>query len=140
MSQVELTSLPDLKSELERCKRENKNLRETIGNKLILEEEVNDLKNRLELQKEQIIDNISIKTKLQYLEKELIEYKTVATNYCPGNSIVSPEQLRNTFEKILQKDLILTSETGAAKNEKNVATSQIQELNRVCCIFINYLG
>jgi mitotic spindle assembly checkpoint protein MAD1 len=44
--------------------------------------------------------------------------------------VVTPQVLRSKIEKILQKDLILTSEKGSAKNEKSAIESQLIELKQ----------
>lgn len=56
-----MCSLPDIEKELARVKQENKNLRDALGNKLLLEEQVFDLKTRLEKYDEISTDTVALK-------------------------------------------------------------------------------
>lgn len=121
------SKIPDLEKELERLKRENKNIRDTIGNKLQLEEEVFHLQSRLEKQERSQDDNVAFKTQIKSLEADLQEYKAVAADHCAPNTLVTPTALRVRIENILQNDLILMNEKGSAKTDRETAASHVQE-------------
>lgn len=125
--QERISKMPDLEKELERLKRENKNLRDTIGNKLQLEEEVFHLKTRLEKHERSQDDNVALHTQIKLLDNELQEYKAVATEHCAANTLVTSTALRIRIEEILRKDVILMSEKSSAKNDKDTAALHVQE-------------
>lgn len=116
---------------METLKRENKNLNENIGNKLLLEEQVYDLQTRLVKKDRSNDDHVALQTHIQSLEAELREYKAVATDHCRPNTVASASNLRNRIETILQKDLILLTEKGTTKTEKDSASTEIIDLKKV---------
>lgn len=116
---------------METLKRENKNLNDNIGNKLLLEEEVFDLKTRLEKKERSNDDHVALQTHIQSLQAELLEYKSVAADHCPPKAVVSASNLRLRIETILQKDLILMSEKGTTKTEKDYASTEMMDLKKV---------
>lgn len=122
--------MPDLEKELERVRRENKNIRETIGNKLLLEEEVFDLKTRL-AQHERVHDElVALQTSVKSMDAELQDYRAVAKDHCGANSIVSPVHLRARIEEILRNDLVMNNDKYSAKSEKDSVAEQSVAVRR----------
>ncbi|XP_037924951.1 mitotic spindle assembly checkpoint protein MAD1 isoform X2 [Hermetia illucens] len=127
-TQARLCSLPDIEKELARVKQENKNLRDALGNKLLLEEQVFDLKTRLEKYDEISTDTVALKVEINTLEQELKEWRDLAADHCPVGSPQNAMFLRNRIEQLLQKDIVTASEKGFSKNENDLVQSQMHEM------------
>lgn len=128
--QQRVAKVPDLEKELERLRRENKSIRDTIGNKLQLEEEVFDLKTRLG-QHQQVNDSlVAVQTTLKAMEAELHDYQAVARDHCGVQSIVSAGQLRARIEAMLRNDLVLKNDTCSAKSEKDSAAAELHAVKK----------
>lgn len=128
--QQRIAKVPDLEKEVERLRRENKNIHDTIGNKLLLEEEVFDLKTRL-AQHETVHDQlVAMQTSVRSMEAELVEYKAVARDHCGSHSIVSPIHLRSRIEDILRNDLVMQNDKCSANSEKDSASAEVQTLRK----------
>lgn len=130
-SQAKISNIPDLEKELLRLRKENKNLRDAMGNKLLLEERVFDLQSRLTRYENNNSSSETFKVQIQAMEQELKDWKSVAEDHCLPNAPVNPVTLRSRFEQILQKDLLLTSEKSNGKCEKDSLQSQNEELLNV---------
>lgn len=128
--QARLAKVTDLERECERLSRDNKNLHETIGNKLLLEEQVHDLKTRLELQTKKGETSVDLVAKLASIEVELKQWKKMAEEFCPSNALPSPLQLRSYIDKIQKEHLVLASDAGVATIEKATIDDQIYELRK----------
>uniref|UniRef100_A0A1B0DME3 Uncharacterized protein n=2 Tax=Phlebotomus papatasi TaxID=29031 RepID=A0A1B0DME3_PHLPP len=126
-SLARLSQLADLEKELPRLRTDNKNLRDAIGNKLLLEEQVYDLKSRLEKSEKNNVDAIEMKIRLGDLEKELATWAAIAFDHCPQNQSPTAANLRRRIEEILQKDVVLVSERNRSKTERNSLESQSHE-------------
>lgn len=127
--QTRLAKVTDLERECERLSRDNKNLHETIGNKLLLEEQVHDLKTRLELQTKKTETSVDLETKLNAIERELKQWKKMAEEFYP-NASPTPIQLRMYIDKIQKEHLILASDAGVASIEKSSIDDQIFDLRQ----------
>lgn len=126
--QVRLAKTNDLERECERLTRDNKNLSETIGNKLLLEEQVHDLKTRLENQSKKAVHTIDLETKLHAIEQEIKSWKKMAVEFCPANSLASPQTLRAYIDRMQKEHLVLADGSSTAKLEKSVADEHMHEL------------
>lgn len=128
--------MPELEDELERLRRDNRNLFDSIGNKLLLEEQVDDLRGRLVAQAALQEETIGLRTRLQLAEAELNDFRAVARDHCAANStVVSPVHLRSRIEEILRTDLLLNSEKGAVHAEKESSAQQVRTLQKELEIF-----
>lgn len=130
-SQAKISNIPDLEKELIRLRKENKNLRDAMGNKLLLEERVFDLQSRLNRYENQNSNSETFKVQIQAMEQEIKNWKSVAVDHLLPNTPVNPVTLRSRFEQILQKDLLLTSEKTNGKCEKDTLQTQNEELLNV---------
>lgn len=128
--QARLAKVTELERDCERLTRDNKNLHETIGNKLLLEEQVHDFKTRLESQTKMSSANVDLETKLSAIEQELKHWKKMAEGYCTPNTLPTPQQLRSYIEKIQKEHLILASDAGVASLEKSSIGDQMYELRK----------
>lgn len=129
--QTRVARVPELEQEMERLRRENRSIYDTIGNKLLLEEEVHDLRSRLALNERSHDDAVALRTTIQLLEAELADYKAVARDHCaPDVTTVSAVQLRARLEEILRTDLQLNSEKSAVRTEKETAAQQVIALQK----------
>lgn len=128
--QARLSKVTELERECERLTRDNKNLYETIGNKLLLEEQVHDLKTRLELKQQESDSNVQLEIKLRAIEQEVNDWKAIAKDFCAPNTPMTPVSLKSCIEDIQKKHLILTSTAGLATREKATVTEQIIELRK----------
>lgn len=128
--QTRLAKVTDLERDCERLMRDNKNLHETIGNKLLLEEQVHDLKTRLELQTKKGDTNIDLETKFNVIEQELKQWKKMADEFCASNTVPTPLLLRSYIDKIQKEHLVLASDAGIATLEKASIGDQMYELSK----------
>lgn len=129
-TQARLASIPDLDKEIDRLKTNNKNLHDVLGDKLLLEEQVHDLKSRLEKYENSKNEAVALQVKLTSLEQELKEWVKVAQDHCLPNTLVSPIALRSRIEQILQNDIILVSEKSSNQCEKNSIESRMRDLQQ----------
>lgn len=128
--QARLAKVTELERDCERLTRDNKNLHETIGNKLLLEEQVHDLKTRLESQTKMAGANVDLETKLSAIEQELKQWKKMAEVFCSSNALPTPQQLRAYIEKIQKEHLVLANDAGVATLEKSSINDQMYELRK----------
>lgn len=128
--QARLSKVTDLERECERLTRDNKNLHETIGNKLLLEEQVHDLKTRLEMQQRGNDQRVDLETQIRSLEQENKDWKKISKDYCSTNAPSTPISLRAYIDEIQKKHLVLTSDAGTANLEKSSVNDQIYELRK----------
>ncbi|CAG9821072.1 unnamed protein product [Phaedon cochleariae] len=130
----------ELEKENELFKEENSRLKDEIRNKLILEEEVHDLKNRLTKFKE-------YEKKLSELQVQetqnamcLSEWRAVARGICESSDSDSVLQhlLRSAVERLQQQELTLTSEKvemesqlKSITHEEKVAKSELEKCQKL---------
>lgn len=127
VSTSRLANYAELEKENVRLKEDLKNLHDIIGNKMLLEEQVASLKSRLENCEKNEVDSAGLTVKVKELEKELADWRKLAVDFCPKKSACTPIVLRSHIEQMLQKDLFLTNEKTAVKNEKNQIQAAIDE-------------
>lgn len=128
--QTRLAKVTDLERECERLNRDNKNLHETIGNKLLLEEQVHNLKTRLELQSKKAEANVDLETKFNAIEQELQQWKRMAEAFCPPNTLPTPLLLRTHIDHLQREHVVSASDAGVASLEKASIDDQIFELRQ----------
>lgn len=133
-SHARLHNMSDIEKEVERLRRTNKNLHESLGNKLLLEEQVNDLEARLKRQIGSSSEQIGLKVQVDALEKELKDWKRLGVDYSAKGSANNPINLRTYIEKLLHKDLLLVSEKSNVSTEKSNFQSQLSDLKDVSCL------
>ncbi|XP_035785655.1 mitotic spindle assembly checkpoint protein MAD1-like [Anopheles albimanus] len=107
-----------------RMREELKNLRDLIGNKLLLEEQVSNLQARVDRYEQQEATAATIEVRVKELESELNDWKQLGRDYCPKKdgaqrSEPSAALLRHHIAQLLQKDVILTSEQSTAVSEQH---------------------
>lgn len=145
-AQSRLINLSELEKECQRLRSDNKMLHDTIGNKLLLEEQVYDLKQRLEKSEKFGTELAQVKVQVKNLQQELSDWKqlgedylikisstaaTATTGATTGTSLtVNPIQLRSYIEQLLKKDIILTSEKSLKKSEREQFQLKISELQK----------
>lgn len=130
-SHSRLHNMSDLEKEVERLRQTNKNLRDSLGNKLLLEEQVNDLEARLKRSEKANADQIALHVQIEALEKELKDWKKLGVDYSEKNSANNPINLRTYIEKLLHRDLMLVSERSNVTSEKCNIQNQLGELTNV---------
>lgn len=135
-SQTRLLSIPDMDKELERLRTNNKNLQELLGNKLLLEEQVHDLKNRLAREEGGRNEAVALQVKLSHMEQELKDWIKVAQDHCLPNMLVSPMALRSRIEQLLQNDIILISEKRNTQSETKSIKSDLLDYKQKCEIYV----
>ncbi|XP_067631310.1 mitotic spindle assembly checkpoint protein MAD1 [Eurosta solidaginis] len=135
-SQTRLLSIPDMDKELERLRINNKNLQELLGNKLLLEEQVHDLKKRLAREEGGRNEAVALQVKLSHVDQELKEWVKVAQDHCLPNMLVSPMALRSRIEQLLQNDIIMISEKRSTQSETKCIKSELLECKQKCEIYV----
>lgn len=128
--QTRLAKVTDLERECERLTRDNKNLHETIGNKLLLEEQVHDLKTRLDLQSKKVETSVDLEAKLTAMVQELKQWKKMAEEFCPSSALPTPLLLRSHINHMQKEHLVLADDAGVANLEKATIGDQIYELRK----------
>lgn len=123
-----LSGMGDLEREVVRMRAELKNARELVGNKLLLEEQVFDLRSRLERQERQSIDAVQLQVQVEQLQRELSDWKAVAVDHCPSGSNPNPVSLRSRLEEVLKKNVVMSSERHSDKAQRSSISGEIQEL------------
>ncbi|XP_053966171.1 mitotic spindle assembly checkpoint protein MAD1 [Anastrepha ludens] len=135
-SQTRLLSIPDMDKELERLRTNNKNLQELLGNKLLLEEQVHDLKGRLAREEGGRNEAVALQVKLSHMEQELKEWVKVAQDHCLANMLVSPMALRSRIEQLLQNDIIMISEKRSTQSETKTMKCELLDYKQKCEIYV----
>lgn len=125
--QERLAKTTDLERDCERLTRDNKNLHGTIGNKLLLEEQVYDLKTRLVAQTTQTSNLVDLETKLRAIEEEIKQWKKLTEDLCPS---ATPQALRKYIDDLHKKHIVLACDANAAGLEKSTVSDQMQELQK----------
>ncbi|KAH8290169.1 hypothetical protein KR054_000741 [Drosophila jambulina] len=115
VSQKRLASVPEMQAELERLRGQNQRLNGMIGDKLLLEEQVNDYKTRLDRLEGVQAEAASLQVKLSDVEQELKMWVKVAQDHCLPNTLVSPMALRSRIEQLLQEDIAQVAEKSSTK-------------------------
>lgn len=128
--QTRLAKVTDLERECERLVRDNKQLHETIGNKLLLEEQVHDLKTRLEVQTKKIDTTVDLEAKASAVEQELKQWKKMAQEFCPSNAPPTAMQVRTYIDRIQKQHLVLASDAGVANLQKASTDDEVFELRK----------
>lgn len=133
--QQRVARVPDLEQEVERLRREKAAIYDTIGNKLLLEEEVHDLRGRLERAERNRADAAALRQAVQLAEAELADYRAVARDHCAAEATAGTAaaaatagQLRHRIEELLRNDLLLASEKGEQRAEKESAVQRVDQL------------
>jgi mitotic spindle assembly checkpoint protein MAD1 len=130
-SHTRLHNMSDMEKEVDRLRHTNKNLHDSLGNKLLLEERVHDLEARLKRFEASNVDQIGLKVQVEALEKELKDWKQLGVDYAQKNSAINPINLRTYIEKLLHRDLLLMSEKSNVSTEKSNIAGQVSELKNV---------
>lgn len=130
-SHSRLHNMSDMEKEVERLRQTNKNLHDSLGNKMLLEEQVHDLEARLERNEKMNVDQIELKVQIEALVKELKDWKQLGMDYSKKNSANNPINLRTYIEKLLHRDLFLLSEKSNVSTEKSNIQTQLTELRDV---------
>lgn len=134
-SHSRLHSMSDLEKEVERLRQTNKNIHDSLGNKLLLEEQVHDLESRLKRYEASSNQQIELKVQLEAAEKELKDWKKLGLDYSSKGLANNPINLRNYIEQLLHRDLQLMSEKSNVSTEKSSIQSHLSEKENVSIFF-----
>lgn len=128
--QARLAKVTELEKDCERLTRDNKNLHETIGNKLLLEEQVHDLKGRLDNRERTTDSQVELRTQFQALEQEVKDWKRLAKDYCTAGTPTAPPHLRAYIDDLQKKHVILSNDAGSVNREKATVNDQNSEIRQ----------
>lgn len=123
-----LSGMGDLEKEVVRLRAELRSSRELVGNKLLLEEEVFDLRTRLERQEQHNVDTVQMQVAVEQLQRELNDWRSVAIDHCPSGSTPNPVTLRTRLEEILKTNVVMSSERHTDKAHRSSFSGEIREL------------
>lgn len=126
-----LSGMSDMEKEVTRLRCANKSIHDAVGNKLLLEEQVHSLKTRLEHFERESEDQITLKTKLDALEKELTDWKQLGKDFVNERCAPNPINVRSFVEKLLHRDLQLISEKSSASCDKSTVENELTDLKFV---------
>lgn len=130
-SHTRMHNMSDLEKEVERLRQTNKSIHDSLGNKLLLEEQVHDLQARLKRTEGSHDDVIGLKVQIEALDKELKDWKQLGVDYAQKSAANNPINLRTYIEQLLHKDLLLVSEKSNVNTEKSNIQGQLGELRNV---------
>lgn len=130
-SHSRLNNMSDLEKEVERLRTTNKNIHDSLGNKLLLEEQVHDLEVRLKRSDASSTQQIEFKVQLESAVKELKEWKQLGSDYSSKSIANNPINLRHYIEQLLHRDLQLMSEKSNVSTEKSSIQSHLSEKENV---------
>ncbi|XP_050299505.1 mitotic spindle assembly checkpoint protein MAD1 [Anthonomus grandis grandis] len=107
-----LANYIELEKENEQLKEDFARLKANLKNKIVLEEEVYDLRNRLGKHKELEKKVAELQAQCDQSEMSLSEWKALARGFCETTSsdAALPQLLRSAIERLQQQELSLTSE------------------------------
>lgn len=131
VSTSRMSGMSEIEKEVTRLRQANKSLHDSIGNKLLLEEQVHSLKTRLEHFEKANEDQIALKTKIKALENELDDWKKIGVDFVHKGSAPNPINVRSYVEKLLHRDLQLASEKSSASTEKSTIENELGDLKIV---------
>ncbi|XP_075168917.1 mitotic arrest-deficient 1 [Haematobia irritans] len=134
-SQDRLLSIPNMDKELERLRSNNKHLQDLLGNKLLLEEQVYDLRSRLEKEEGARSEVVTLQVQLKHAQDEIKEWTKIAQDHCSTNMLVSPLALRARIEELLKNDVLLASEKGTKASESKCLESELLDYKQKCEIY-----
>ena len=122
--------------EIERLRSNNKHLQELLGNKLLLEEQVYDLKSRLEKEEGARSEVVTLQVQLKHLQEDLNEWIKVGQDHCPQNTHVSPMALRAHIEELLQHDVLMVTEKNTKSFESKTLEGELCDFKQKCEIYM----
>ncbi|CAH1126285.1 unnamed protein product [Ceutorhynchus assimilis] len=101
-----------LEEENKQLKEDFSRLKGDLKNKLLLEEEVYDLRNRLSKHKELEKKTADLQVQCDRNQMQLAEWKALARGFCETteSDVMLPHLLRSAIERLQQQELTLTSE------------------------------
>lgn len=123
-----LNRYDEMERENERLTTKNKQLYDLIGGKLLMEEQIYDLKSRLENADKEREELVTIRVNFEAMEKELEEWKKLAADYIPNDFHPGPMSLRRKIDDILQKDLQIANDSAVAKSERALMECENDEM------------
>lgn len=135
-----LSGMGDLDKEVVRLRAELNRMRDVVGNKLLLEEQVSDLRTRLDRQEQQNVDTVQLQVQVEQLQRELTEWKSVAADHCPQGSTPNPISLRTRLEEVLKTNLVMSSEKQSDKSQRNSISGEAQELRSQCESYVRAIN
>ncbi|KAK9878489.1 hypothetical protein WA026_022384 [Henosepilachna vigintioctopunctata] len=121
---TKLAQFVQIEKENVQLRAENFRIKDEIKNKLLLEEEVHDLKKRLQKFKEQEAKFANVQMQLVQTEMYLNEWKAVARGILEEtnvNDTALPHLLRSAVERLQQQELTLTDEKVNLQSQLNTA-------------------
>ncbi|KAG5677342.1 hypothetical protein PVAND_007108 [Polypedilum vanderplanki] len=127
-SQSRMNTMSDIEKEVTRLRQVNKNLHDSLGNKLLLEEENYSLKTRLERLEQSSVNQIKLETHIDALQKELKEWKQLGVDFVQKGAANNPINVRSYIEQLMHRDLLLVSEKTSFSSEKSTMESQKTDL------------
>lgn len=124
---------------MDRLRSNNKNLQELLGNKLLLEEQVYDLRSRLDKEEGAKSEAVALQVQLKHVQDELKEWTKVGQDHCPQNTFVNPMALRARIEELLQHDVLMVSEKNSKVSESKTLENELLEYKEKCEIYLKDL-
>jgi DNA repair exonuclease SbcCD ATPase subunit len=126
-----MIAMSEMEKENTRLRQGNKSLNESLGNKLLLEEQVLSMQTRIERFEKAIEDQVALQTKIESLEKELVDWHRLGNDFVPKGNAPNPINVRFYIEKLLHRDLLLVSEKSDASSENSTMQSELSDSKMV---------
>lgn len=123
-----MSKLPNMEIEIDSLKRENKRLHDCIGNKMLLEEEVYDLRDRLAATERNNSEVHELMGQIKSLQQELEPCKKLMVDFSPNAP--TPFALRKFIVEMLQTNVALTADKNTIRVAKEQIETEHKELRR----------
>jgi mitotic spindle assembly checkpoint protein MAD1 len=130
-SHSRMNNMSEMEKEVVRLRQVNKNLHDSLGNKLLLEEETHNLKTRLERFEKSSVEQIKLETQIKALDRELKDWKQLGVDFVQKGAANNPINVRSYIEQLMHRDLLLVSEKTSFTSEKSTIEVQRTDLKNV---------
>ncbi|CAH0387870.1 unnamed protein product [Bemisia tabaci] len=114
---TKLLKIPQLEKEIASLQHENRQLRDTIGNKLYFENLVESLQEKVKLTDSYEKELIHLRAENKHISLQLDEWKSLGKcfNLKDMADVCSPLSLRRSIQQLMQQEVVLTSEKAQLK-------------------------
>lgn len=129
--QQKLMKVPEMERELVNLRNDVIKLRDAVHNKLLLEEEVADLRQKCASNDDRIqsIVQVEVEAQKQLLENKLEDWRVLVRDFCStaSDDDICPGLLRKHLQGLQQSELLLSSEVGGLQAKFKTCLNQLSK-------------
>ncbi|XP_026294596.1 mitotic spindle assembly checkpoint protein MAD1 [Frankliniella occidentalis] len=124
---AKLIKIPEMEREIENLRSNVVKLRDAVHNKLLLEEEVADLRQKCASSDDRIQRLVQLEAQKQLLENKLEDWKGLVKDFCSSSSSNDgcPSLIRKHLQEMQQSELLLSSEVADLQTKLKSSSSQL---------------